>query len=50
MPPYIEIEGVKSEIKEIVDKLGRKMEDTTKESVYSLFKKYGVDAAHLIFQ
>ena len=50
MPPYIEIEGVKSEIKEIVGKLGRKMEDTTKESVYSLFKRYGVDAAHLIFQ
>jgi len=50
MPPYIEIEGAKSEIKEIVGKLGRKMEDTTKESVYVLFRRYGVDATHLIFQ
>jgi adenylate cyclase class 2 len=50
MPPYVEIEGLKSEIKEIVHKLGRQMEDTTKESVYLLFKKYGVDATHLVFQ
>ena len=50
MPPYIEIEGLKSEIKEIVYKLGRRMEDTTKESVYALFNRYGVDPTHLVFQ
>ena len=50
MPPYIEIEGAKPEIEEIVGKLGCKMEDTTKESVYALFQKYGIDATHLIFQ
>ena len=50
MPPYIEIEGSKSEIKEIEYKLGRRMEDTTKESVYALFNRYGVDPTHLVFQ
>ncbi|MCP4668520.1 MAG: class IV adenylate cyclase [Deltaproteobacteria bacterium] len=49
IPPYIEIQGAKEEIADIVGKLGRDMEDTTKESVYALFKRYGVDAARLIF-
>lgn len=47
--PYIEIEGVKEEIKEIVDKLGYIMENTTQINVYGLFAKYGVDAKELRF-
>jgi adenylate cyclase class 2 len=50
IPPYLEIEGEKHEIEDIVVKLGHKMEDTTKESVYALFKRYGVDATHLCFR
>ena len=49
IPPYIEVEGDKREIKEIVAKLGYSMEDTTDQSVYELFELYGVDGDHLVF-
>ena len=49
MPPYMEIEGEKREIEEIVGMLGHKMEDTTNTSVYSLFERYGLDAKYLTF-
>jgi len=49
MPPYIEIEGPKEEIKEIVDKLGYSMENTTQINVYGLFEKYKIDAKELKF-
>ncbi len=49
MPAYIEIEGSKEEIIEIVREIGYSMEDTTSISVYGLFKKYNVDATRLVF-
>jgi len=42
IPAYIEIEGTKEEIEEIVSKLGYSMENTTQINVYGLFKKYNV--------
>ncbi|MBW2965881.1 CYTH domain-containing protein [Candidatus Woesearchaeota archaeon] len=49
IPAYIEIEGPKKEIEEIVNKLGYKMENTTQINVYGLFEKYKVDAKELRF-
>jgi adenylate cyclase class 2 len=50
IPSYIEVEGTKEEIEEIVNKLNYKMEDTTQTNVYSLFEKYNVDARELRFK
>jgi len=49
IPAYIEIEGTKEEIKEIVDKLDYTIEDTTHINVYGLFERYDVDAKDLRF-
>jgi adenylate cyclase class 2 len=49
IPPYMEIEGPKDGIREIIEKLGYSMADTTSVSVYSLFESYNVDARHLVF-
>jgi adenylate cyclase class 2 len=49
IPAYIEIEGSKEEIKEIVNKLGYTIEDTTQINVYGLFEKYHIDAKELRF-
>ena len=49
IPPYIEIEGDKNEIEEIVNKIGYTLKDVSQMNVYKLFSKYNIDAKELRF-
>ncbi len=48
-PPYMEVEGSKKEIIEIIHKLGYSMADTTDVTIHGLFARHGIDAGHLVF-
>jgi adenylate cyclase class 2 len=49
MPPYVEIEGPRDRIKDVVKKLGYHMDQTVTASVYELFTHYELDPSHLVF-
>ena len=50
IPSYIEIEGPKEEIKEVLNKMGYTMEDASRISVPGLLKKYRIAEKELRFK
>jgi adenylate cyclase class 2 len=49
IPPYLEIEGSREEIHEIVKKLGFTMAQTSPMNVHEVFELYGIDSTNLRF-
>ncbi len=50
IPPYLEIEGTKEDIEDIVKKLGFSMNDTCDLTGSKVIKKYGVNPKNLKFE